>query len=271
MLESKRRAIIFISISLILALIAGFMFLQKVNELNANLGGTTEVYIAKGEINSRTIITPEMVDTVDLPNKFVTETHVTDPRDITNKVSIVPLFEGDMITTNLLKPFSEVGDPDHRLIALFANERVSFDQELEDLDRVDIVVSQQFEGKPKTDIFMTDVHVFRVDKTKNEFRGVALEVSKEEAPKLIHMQNYADSIRVLKANVGKENAVKKTEEELTEKTVEKPVQKSEGETTEKQVDASGEAKSEKKPPVEKTTEKDVQEKTENGKKEEQGN
>lgn len=205
MLESKRRAIIFISISLILALIAGFMFLQKFNELNANLGGTTKVYIAKSDINSRTLIKPDMVETVDLPNKFVTETHVKDPREITNKVSVVPLSEGDMLTTNLLKPFSEVGDPNHRLVALFANERVSFDQELEDLDQVDIIVSQQFEGKPQTEVFMTDVHVFRVDKTKNEFRGVALEVPKEDAPKLIHMQNYADSIRVLKANVGKEN------------------------------------------------------------------
>lgn len=181
------------------------MFLQKFNELNANLGGTTKVYIAKSDISSRTLITPEMVETVDLPNKFVTETHVKDPREITNKVSVVPLFEGDMLTTNLLKPFSEVGNSNHRLVALFANERVSFDQELEDLDQVDIIVSQQFEGKPQTEVFMTDVHVFRVDKTKSEFRGVALEVSKEDAPKLIHMQNYADSIRVLKANVGKEN------------------------------------------------------------------
>jgi Flp pilus assembly protein CpaB len=268
MLESKRRAIIFISISLVLAIIAGFMFLQKVNELNANLGGTTEVYIAKADINSRTIITPEMVDTIDLPNKFVTETHVTDPREITNKVAIVPLFEGDMITTNLLKPFSEVGDPNHRLVALFANERVSFDQELEDLDRVDIVVSQQFEGEPKTEIFMTDVHVFRVDKTKKEFRGVALEVSKEDAPKLIHMQNYADSIRVLKANVGQESNVKNTEEKSEEK--------SKDEASEKKVEASEEAKSEKETTVDKATtntkEKDVQqEKAVNGSKEGQGN
>ncbi|MFE8698529.1 Flp pilus assembly protein CpaB [Cytobacillus sp. FJAT-53684] len=220
MLESKRRAIIFISISLILALIAGYMFLQKVKELNTNLGGTTKVYVANVDIPSRTIIKPDMVETVDLPNKFVTASHVKDPKDITNKVSIVPLSEGDMISENLLKPFSEVGDPNNRLIALFSNERVSFDQELNDLDRVDIVVSQQFDGEPKTEIFMTDVHVFRVDKSKNEFRGVALEVSKEEAPKLIHMQNYADSIRVLKANVGKAAPIEQTEEKPAKKKVE---------------------------------------------------
>lgn len=208
MLESKRRAIIFISISLLLAAIAGFMFLQKVNQLNASLGGTTAVYVAKSDIKSRTIIKPDMVETVDLPNKFVTEAHVTDPKEITNQVSIVPLSEGDMITENLLKDFSEVGDPNNRLLAMFANERVSFDQELQGLDRVDIVVSHQFDGEPKTEVFMSDVLVFQVDKNKNDFRGVALEVSKEDASKLIHMQNYADSIRILKANVGQEQTVK---------------------------------------------------------------
>ncbi|MEK4146298.1 SAF domain-containing protein [Robertmurraya sp. FSL W8-0741] len=267
MLESKRRAIIFISISLILAAIAGFMFLQKVNELNANLGGTTKVFVAKSDINSRTIITPEMVETIDLPNKFVTDTHVTDPREITNKVAIVPLFEGDMITTNLLKPFSEVGDPNHRLVALFANERVSFDQELEDLDRVDIIVSQQFDGQPKTEIYMTDVHVFRVDKTKSEFRGVALEVSKEDAPKLIHMQNYADSIRVLKANVGQEDKVEEVSGETAEKqaeTNEQPAQE-QGETSE-QTNAGKKPAAENK--VDKKAGKEAPQKSENGKTEE---
>lgn len=243
MLESKRRAIIFISISLILAFIAGFMFLQKVNELNRNLGGTTAVYVAKSDIQSRTIITPEMVDTVELPNKFVTKAHVTDPKDITNRVSIVPLGEGDMITTNLLKPYSEIGDPNNRLIALFANERVSFDQELEGLDRVDIVVSQQFDGEPKTEIFMTDVHVFGVSGTKNEFKGVALEVSKEDAPRLIHMQNYADSIRVLKANVGQNNNGKDTEEKATERQEETEEEKA----AEKEEVANEEVKTEEAP------------------------
>ena len=34
---------------------------------------------------------------------------------------------------------------------------------------------------------------------------MALEVSMEDAPKLIHIQNYADKVRILKANVGKDD------------------------------------------------------------------
>jgi Flp pilus assembly protein CpaB len=223
MLESKRRAIIFITISLVLALVAGFMFLQKVKDLNAELGGMTKVYVAKENIASRAIIAPQQVETIDLPNKFVTSSHIVDPKDITNKVSVVPLSEGDMVTRNILKPVSDIANQNNRLVSLFGNEKISFDQELASLDRVDIVVSHQFEGKPITEIFMSDVSVAMVKTNKSKIQGVALEMSKEAAPKLIHMQNYADSIRVLKANVGKEQPVEKEEaaEEATKAEAEK--------------------------------------------------
>lgn len=248
MLESKRRAIIFISISLILALVAGFMFLQKVKDLNTELGGMTKIYVASTNISSRAIITPSQVMTIDLPNKFVTASHITDPKDITNRVSVVPLSKGDTITKNLLKPVSDVANENNRLVALFGNEKISFDQELEALDRVDIVVSQQLDGKPATEIFMSDVPVAMVAKNKDKLNGVALEVSKEDAPKLIHMQNYSDSMRVLKANVGKEKPLepevkvdpeeKGVEPAVSKETIEKEkeeVEKAEQATKKKEV------------------------------------
>lgn len=224
------------------------MFLQKVRELNANLGGMTNVYVAKADIASRAIITPEQVETIELPNKFVTSSHIVNPEDITNKVSVVPLSKGDMITKNLLKPISDIANQNNRLISLFGNEKISFDQELEALDRVDIIVSQQFEGKPKTEIFMSDVLVSMVAKNKNELKGVALEVSKEQAPKLIHMQNYADSIRVLKANVGKEKPLDKKETKEEEKSAEKPVEKPAEKPVEKPTEKPAEKPAGEKPP-----------------------
>ncbi|MGD6879549.1 Flp pilus assembly protein CpaB [Bacillus infantis] len=233
MLESKRRAIIFITISLVLALVAGFMFLQKVKDLNAQLGGMTKVYVAKENISSRAIIKPDQVETIELPNKFVTGSHIVDPEDITNRVSLVPLSEGDMITKNMLKPVSNIANENNRLVSLVGSEKVSFDQKLADLDRVDIVVSSQFEGKPVTEIFMSDVVVAGTLSNKGKFVGAALEVSKEAAPKLIHMQNYADSIRVLKANVGKEQPVEKEEAAEEAKKAEAEKQKAAEEAAKK--------------------------------------
>ncbi|MGG3915116.1 Flp pilus assembly protein CpaB [Rossellomorea vietnamensis] len=224
MLESKRKAIIFIVLSILLALTAGFFVLQKVRALNTELGGMTEVYIASENINSRTLLEPEQVTTMSIPNKFVTESHITNVDDLKNSVSVVALKEGDIITKNMIKPYSTVSDADNRLVTMVSSEKIRFDEKLENLDRVDIVVSQKLEGKPKTELFMKDVRVASILSNKNDkFAGVALEIATEEAPKLIHMQNYADSIRILKANVGKapaEEAANKADESNPDETTE---------------------------------------------------
>lgn len=212
MLESKRKAIIFITLSVLLAILAGVMFLQKVKALNNQLGDTTPVYVAKTEIISRELIKPSQVKTIEIPNKFITDKHIVDKRKLANMVSIVPLSKNDIITTSMLKEASNVQDQNNRLVTMVPSEKVSFDQELEISDRVDIIVSHKFEEKPKTELFMSDVLVSMVAKKGEKFQGVRLEVSVEDAAKLIHMQNYADSVRILKANVGKSESADKKEQ-----------------------------------------------------------
>jgi Flp pilus assembly protein CpaB len=218
MLESKRKAIIFITLSVLLAILAGVMFLQKVKALNNQLGDTTPVYVAKTEITSRELIKPSQVKTIEMPNKFITDKHIVDKSKLANMVSIVPLSQDDIITTSMLKEASNVRDQNNRLVTIVPSEKVSFDQELEISDRVDIIVSHKFEDKPKTELFMSDVLVSMVAKKDGKFKGVRLEVSVEDAAKLIHMQNYADSVRVLKANVGKAEATDKQEKPSEPKT-----------------------------------------------------
>lgn len=67
MLESKRKAIIFITLSLLLAAIAGFMFLQKVKALNTNLGEMAEIYVASSDIPSRKEIKEEQIQIEEIP------------------------------------------------------------------------------------------------------------------------------------------------------------------------------------------------------------
>ncbi|MFC3884381.1 Flp pilus assembly protein CpaB [Bacillus songklensis] len=227
MLESKRKAIIFLSLSFLLAITAGVLFLGKIKDLNSDLGGRTKVYVAATDVASRTPIEPNQVTTIELPNRFVTDSHVTDVRDLVNKVFVVPMSKGDLITKNVLKPVSNVQNEHNRLVAIFENEKVHFDQEVDALDRIDIIVSHKVGDQPKTEVFMKDVLVSAVPPGK-KFTGVAVEVSEEDAPKLIHMQNYAESMRILKANVGKEdNKVKEQEkpkEEAAPASAPKPSQ-----------------------------------------------
>lgn len=202
MIESKRKAIIFFVLAAILAGTAGFLTLTKVKELNSDLGTMVSVYAAKGDIASRSVITPKDVAVEEIPKKFLTDQHITSTDDLQNKVSVIPLSAGDLITKNMLKQASAVMEENNRLITLMASDRVFFDEQLEALDRVDIIVSVHFDNENKTQIFMKDVKVARVANDNKKFAGVQLEVSLEQAPKLIHMQNYADSVRIIKANVG---------------------------------------------------------------------
>ncbi|MDW2879564.1 MULTISPECIES: Flp pilus assembly protein CpaB [Bacillaceae] len=211
MLESKRRAIIFILVSVLLAAAAGYFVLKKVSELNAELGGMTEIYVAARDIPSRTLIERDQVKTVEIPNRYLNNSHVTDVGKLINKVLVVPLAAEDVITKTMIKPVSNVRDENNRLLMIPQSERVNFDQKLEALDRVDIVVSHNFDGKPVTEIFMKDVPVTSALESNKKFNGIVVEVPEEEAPKIIHMQNYAESMRILKANVGKEEQVKAEE------------------------------------------------------------
>lgn len=202
MLESKRRAIIFLLLSLSLAIIAGFLVLQKVKAMNNDLGTMVQVYAAKTDISSRQEIMPDMITTKEIPQKYLEEYHITNVSDLENKVAVVPLSAGDVISKNILKQSSVVMEEHNRLISVMSDERVIFDESLEALDRVDIIVSEKFGDKPQTTIFMEDVKVARIAKKSDKFAGVQLEVPLEKAPELIHMQNYADSVRIVKSNVG---------------------------------------------------------------------
>lgn len=247
MIESKKRAGIFFILAFILALVAGYLVYEKVKELNAELGGMTEIYVANGEVPSRALLQENQLTVMEIPNKFVTDSHITDFSEVENRVSVVPLSEGDIITKNMIKPVSNLRDENHRLVSIHRKENVQFDQVIEALDRVDIIISSDEE----TSTFLTDVPVVYAQGTNENFSGIAVELSTEDAEKLIHQQNYAEYIRILKANVGKEDSM------VTE--TEEPAEEEEGETTEEESaeeEASDEEDAEESPEEESTEEEE---------------
>ena len=202
MLEAKRRATIFLLLAFILAAIAGYLVLEKVKQLNAALGGMVEIYVANGNIPAREPINTSQLTKMEIPQKFLTSSHITSESDIIDQVSVIPLKEGDIITSRMLKSHSNLSNENNRLVALIRTDKIVFDQEVTALDRIDIIVSQEVDGEKKTELFMKDVAVAYAQGTGESFAGIAVEVSANEATKLIHIQNYAEYIRILKANAG---------------------------------------------------------------------
>lgn len=219
--------------------VAGYLVLEKVKQLNADLGGMVEIYVSNGSIPTRTLLQPDQLTKMEIPQKFLTDSHITTESEVVGYVSVVPLEEGDIVTKNMLKNFANLQNENNRLVALYRTDKVQFDQEIAALDRVDIIVSRDADGKKKTEVFMKDVSVAFAQGTRDNFAGIAVEVSAEDAPRLIHMQNYAEHIRVLKANVGRDD------QGIVETTEAKDVEAEKEVNSEAKEDAEAEAEKEK--------------------------
>jgi Flp pilus assembly protein CpaB len=201
MQDAKRRAIIFAILSVVMATFAAFLFLQESNQLYAGLGSEQTVLVATKDIKSREPLTPEHVKAVPIPEKYMNQSMVTNVSEIEGQVLVVPIREGDQLTKNMLRPAAQLSDPSSRMVLLRASDRVLFDESFTAQDRVDIIVSYQNnpetgEGRPQTKIFMRDKLVHSV---AQDNRAIGLELSLNEAQELIFAENFAHSIRVVKA------------------------------------------------------------------------
>lgn len=215
MQEAKRKAFIFLFIAFVFALIAGWTFVGYVKTIRAEMGEMSTYYVAKKDIAPRVPLQAEDFEPVEIPARFMPPNLVTDPRSIEGAVTVVSLAKGDALEKNVLKPVTvSTKSPDSRLVRIMATERIQFDSMLEPLDRVDIIVSFREEKKPVTQVFMRDVSVATVyerslaeaggqaQENAKELTGISVDVTLEEARRLIEMINYADHIRVLKSNAG---------------------------------------------------------------------
>ncbi|UWE03795.1 flp pilus assembly protein CpaB [Laceyella sacchari] len=232
MQDAKRRALLFLVVALLLSAIAGYMFLQKSMAVDAELGDFVPVYVAKENIDSRKPLNAEMFEQKAMPRQYVEGSIVTDLNSISlgqeqvasigQLVSVVPLSKGEILTANVLKRETELRSGNHRMVMLFKSDRVGFDDNFNQRDLVDIIVTDK---NMKTSIYMKNVEVVAlgIDANKN-VTGLGLEMTLEEAANFIGIQNTAASIRVLKApNTGNG---KVGEKEGAKKQVKQPNQNS---------------------------------------------
>ncbi|MFC4075483.1 hypothetical protein [Salinithrix halophila] len=196
MQDAKRRAMIFAMLSVVLAAIAAYYFLEQSNQLEAGLGDERVVLVAKKNIKSREPLKPEYFEEMPVPERYAKSNQVSNPSQLEGQVSVVALGKGDQLTTNVLRPITQLDDPSKRLVLLRASNRVLFDELFNAQDRVDIVVSYEKEGGGTTELLMNDKLVYSVAQGN---KAVGLELNLKEAQALIKAENFAHSIRVIKA------------------------------------------------------------------------
>lgn len=207
MQSAKRRAWLLALCSMVCICLAGGLFLQKVQALDSEIGNHTSIYVAKKDLNSKQPLSVNDFERKGIPSKYVFPNMVQDwEKDLVTSeglpwILIMPLHKGEPLLTNMVKKKTELTDPDHRLVFLGASKRVTFDQEVSMFDRVDLVLSKKVKEVPETVLFLRGIPVVAVaHKKDNSFAGIGLELPIEQATQLIHEQNFAISIRVLKAS-----------------------------------------------------------------------
>lgn len=229
MLESRRKAVIFLTLAFLFAAVAGYLFLNHVNQVNAEMGKMTTYYVAKKDIAPRIPLKVEDFEPVEIPARFAPGNLVTDPENIEGAVTVVPMAEGDALEKNILKPYTVTAKgANSRLVRLMVSERIAFDSDLVPLDRVDIIVSRKGDdNNGQAEVFMKDVPVATVftgkptkangeidERASEQLLGIGVDVSLEDARRLIEVSQYSDHVRVLKANiVDKEEASPRSAEQ----------------------------------------------------------
>lgn len=204
MIDAKRKAMIFLVLAFILALITAWFITNQMSEAQQVLGQSVKVAVAKQDVPAYTEITSDMIEWMELPKSSDLSSLIRDEKNIVGNVSIVNLKKGDLFTANLVR--SRVDIPsDHRVVWLNPTENVIMDQQIAAGDHIDIIASYKTSDAIVTKRILANISVVQseeISKGEEEKSQVALKVSLPiaHAEQLIHMQNTAEQVRVLRVN-----------------------------------------------------------------------
>ncbi|WP_124726340.1 hypothetical protein [Staphylospora marina] len=210
MQDAKRRAILFLILALLMASVAGWMFMNEVSQVYATLGDFATVYVARKNISSREPLKPEYFEAREIPVKYLPQSAVTslemievegNTYPVDHLTTVVPLKEGDLLTTPLLKVQNRLSSENHRMIVLHRSQQVGFDDIFDVNDVVDIIVTKKGNNQQlETRAFMQKVKVVGVGRDDDgNISSIGLEMTLQEAERFINEQYTAAAIRVLKA------------------------------------------------------------------------
>ncbi|WJH34654.1 SAF domain-containing protein [Paenibacillus sp. CC-CFT747] len=139
MFESRRRAVIFTSLSILMALTATILFSNYIKSTKQSMGELAQVLVAKTDIVAGRPIDPDSFTTEEVPRKYLLPSVIQTKEELKNKITVVPIPKGQVITTSVLRDNTVVSG-DLRQVILRAPMAV-FDDSIDVFDKVDIIVS----------------------------------------------------------------------------------------------------------------------------------
>ncbi|MVP01603.1 Flp pilus assembly protein CpaB [Paenibacillus lutrae] len=221
MFETKRRALLFMTISIGMAVAAILLFSTYISNTQASLGEMVTVHVADGNIEAGKPIPDNLIATKEIPKKFMLPSLIQSKDELKGKISMVPIPKGEVLTTTVLRDDTILSDK-YRQVILRAPIAVFDDATISALDKVDLIVTYESEDAPKaeeqphssgpsdkriTKVLFKDITVNTVGlKNNNEIVNMGVVLTLEQSKSAIWGLNYAKEIRVLKS--GSQKATK---------------------------------------------------------------
>lgn len=199
MIDAKRKAIIFLTISFLLAIVAAGVILVQINQAQQKLGKTIPVAAAAKDIKSYNEIKESDIKWVQLPQSSAYSSLITNERDLQDAISVAAVKEGELLTKALVRKKLDI-PLDDRVVWLNATKIVLIDQEVAEGDLVDIIVTEDVKGELNTKRQFQNVRVVQVEGQREGAPRIKISLNVGNAERMIHFQNSAMQIRVLRVN-----------------------------------------------------------------------
>jgi len=211
-------------LSVAAALFAAFLIYSYTQEktiaISKDFGVKTSVVVASQLIREMETVRDDMVELVQVPEKFVQPGYARRIEDVVGDVALVPIDKGEQVLTNKIQePGPETGlspqvTSGNRAVTIPVNEHRALARLLQPGDRVDIIVALDLNtgtGQKRyiktlfqnVEILATGARIknelprlheevggedfIRVLRTENRFNNITIEVKPEEAQKIIYL------------------------------------------------------------------------------------
>jgi pilus assembly protein CpaB len=219
--KARRKGWLLSLVAGILALAAGMAVFLYLGQLEAEIGLKQMVVVAAKPIPARALITPDMLQTAELPVKYLAPSYILNPADLVdgNTTALINIAPGEYVQQNMVSRNAGL-EPDKRAVAVAVDSVTSVGNSVRQGNYVDIVVSYTDpQGVLKTELLLQNVKVLAVDTLLPAQGGTGgqtylpagvdgtvklapttvatLELTPEQALQVTHAANFAKELRLI--------------------------------------------------------------------------
>jgi pilus assembly protein CpaB len=229
----QRRGVILLVLSVLCALGAFAGVLSVIRDVNSKVGPEVVAYRLKDDIAPYKELTADQFQRIEMPERWLSGTAVTDLREIRGKMAVTRLEKGSLLQSDMIVDRPELG-PGQQEIAIMIDASTGVAGKINPGSRVNIYATFEEKdsdsGKDTSKLLVTDARVIDVgrltalepDQSSNERRRTATEavpitfaLDTEDAQRVAFAESFAEHVRLALVADGDDTGVSPSERSYT--------------------------------------------------------